>query len=111
MVSNLVQYLVQKEVRITGVSLQGEKQPNSVNGKVPEVEGIDATGQFPIYGESEECERYANDRTRGQLEAFSRYRNAQVYLLVPAACFASAKDYIERSFPGRNITVLSYNGQ
>jgi len=110
MVSGLAQYLESEGVRIIGLALQGRNQPREVNGMVPDVEGIDAS-RNPVYGEAEECDSYANDHTRKQLEAFSRSSNTRVFLAVPSICFATAQDYYRTNLAGRKITVLSYNGQ
>jgi hypothetical protein len=110
MVEALERYMKKNPcVNITGMGLAGHKQPKSVNGSIPDVEAVESLCGQPVFGKAEECDSYADDRTRVQLEAFSRVQNSTVYLAVPASCFAAAESYIKSKFGDRNITVLSYD--
>jgi hypothetical protein len=109
MVEALGRYLARKlQVNITGTALAGHNQPKIVNGCVPDVEGVESFSGYPVFGEAEECDTYADEHARDHLDIFSRVLNGAVFLVVPASCYAAAETYVQSMFPGRNITVLPY---
>jgi hypothetical protein len=109
MVAALGRYLTKTRlVSITKMSLAGHDPPKVVNGAVPDIEGLTEFVGQPVFGAAEECGSYRLKDSRTRLDALSRVTNAAVFLVVPNACFADAREYVRSEFPDRDITVLPY---
>ncbi len=109
MVAALARYLSKKRlVTITRTSLAGYDRPKSINGAMPDIEGLtEFTGQR-VFGIAEECETYSLGQAVARMDRLSRIEAAALFLVVPASCFRPAKAYVEEKLPGRGITVLPY---
>lgn len=109
MVSALNRYLSKKRlIAVTRMAVPGYSQPRAVKGVVPDMEAVTLLTGQPVYGAVEKCETYASDAARARLTALSRIDSAAVFLVVPAACYQAAKQYVQSAFPDSEITVLPF---
>lgn len=109
MVGALSRYLTKHRlVTITKMALAGWDAPTAVNGVFPEVEGVTEFVGSRVFGTAEECETYAQRGARERLDALSRVPGASVFVVVPKACFAAAREHLQAEFRDRDITVLPY---
>lgn len=110
MVAALARYLIKNwMVNVVRMARRGGRSPRGVNGSVPDLEAITPLLGQRVFGAAEECDTYAMKDSRARLDAFSKVRNAAVFLVVPAECYVQAAAYVRSSLPGRNITVLPYD--
>jgi len=109
MISALERYLIKNwMVNVTGADLPGSSRPGMVNGRFPDLEGITPVRGQRVFGAAEECDTYATKDSRERLDAFSRVRNAAVFLVIPAECYGPARVYVQTVLPRRNIIVMPY---
>lgn len=109
MLAALERYLSKKRlVNVIKVAVAGREQPRSVNGAVPDMEGVTSMVGQRVFGVAERCDTYAADCSRARLDALSRVNDAAVFLVVPHECYSWAKKYVLDNFQGRDIEVLPY---
>ena len=109
MLGALERYLAGKRlVNVMKMAVSGREQPRPVNGFLPDLEGITLMIGRRVLGVAETCGSFTSEPALARIDALSRDGGTELFVVVPGACYATAKDYIEAKFPRREVTVVPY---